>query len=170
MSLLVKSLLDFSKLGYNKKLTLVNCGQVLTEVIADLGTMISVSKATVEVTEMPTLNLYELEIRQLFQNLITNAIKFRKIDIPPLIRISAEQLKDKWKFAVSDQGIGIDPLYFEKVFELFQRLHAKNEYEGSGIGLANCKKIVQLHLGEIWVESIEGKGSTFYFTVANLIL
>jgi PAS domain S-box-containing protein len=169
MSLLVKSLLDFSKLGYNKKLTLVNCGQLLTEVIADLGTMISDSRATVEVDAMPTLNLYELEIRQLFQNLITNAIKFRKLDIPPHIKISAERLKDKWKFSVSDEGIGIDSLYFEKVFELFQRLHAKNEYEGSGIGLANCKKIVQLHLGEIWVDSTEGNGSTFYFTIANLL-
>jgi PAS domain S-box-containing protein len=170
MSGLITSLLDFSKLGYNKKLTRVDCGQLVEEIIADLGTIIKTSQAVVEVKSLPSLNVYEIEIRQLFQNLITNAIKFRKKDIPPEIQVSAEQVNDKWKFAVSDKGIGIDPAYFDKVFDIFQRLHAKHEYEGSGIGLANCKKIVQLHLGEIWVESTEGEGCTFYFTIANLIL
>ena len=170
MSLLIKSLLDFSKLGYNKKLTQVNCGKIISDVIADLGTMIRLSKAVIDVKQMPVLNMYEMEIRQLFQNLIVNAIKFRKIGVPPEITISAEPLNDKWKFSVADKGIGIDSAYFEKVFEIFQRLHSKHEYEGSGIGLANCKKIVQLHLGDIWIESTEGEGSTFYFTIANLVL
>ncbi|MEO5602009.1 MAG: ATP-binding protein [Cyclobacteriaceae bacterium] len=168
MGLLIKSLLDFSYLGHNIKLTLVDCKQVIWEVIADLDVMIKTSNATVGVNEMPSIYLYEVQIRQVFQNLITNAIKFHKPGIAPEIQICAQQLSDKWKFSIIDKGIGIDPLHFDKVFEIFQRLHSKQDYEGTGIGLANCKKIVQMHLGEIWVESTEGDGSTFHFTVANL--
>jgi PAS domain S-box-containing protein len=170
MSLLVKSLLDFSRLGINKKITHVDCKKLIDDVIADLDTVIKTSNANIEVTEMPQLNVYETEIRQVFQNLITNAIKFRKKDTQPKIKIGSEKLNEKWKFSISDDGIGIAPIYFERVFDIFQRLHTNEEYEGSGIGLANCKKIIQLHQGEIWVESNQGQGSTFYFTISNLII
>jgi light-regulated signal transduction histidine kinase (bacteriophytochrome) len=104
-----------------------------------------------------------------FQNLITNSIKFHKKDTPPKIQIRSEKLNEKWKFAVCDNGIGIAPEHFERVFDIFQRLHInEEEYEGNGIGLANCKKIIQLHQGEIWIESIIEQGTTFYFTIPIL--
>jgi light-regulated signal transduction histidine kinase (bacteriophytochrome) len=117
---------------------------------------------------MPKLNVYETEMRQLFQNLITNAIKFHKKDTHPKIHLSAKKINGKWRFTVSDNGIGIARVHFERVFDIFQRLHTTEEYEGNGIGLANCKKIVQLHQGKIWVESKLDQGATFHFTIANL--
>jgi light-regulated signal transduction histidine kinase (bacteriophytochrome) len=171
MSLLIKSLLDFSRMCRNIKLTFVDCKILIDEVIADLETMIKTSKAVIEVTQMPKLNLYETEMRQVFQNLISNAIKFQKANVQLKIQIRSEKITDKWKFSVSDNGIGIAPAHFERIFDIFQRLHTnEEEYEGSGIGLAICKKIVQLHQGEIWVESVIGQGATFYFTIPNLKL
>jgi light-regulated signal transduction histidine kinase (bacteriophytochrome) len=169
MSQLIKSLLDFSRLGRNINFTLVDCKTLIYDVIADLETMIKTSNAVIEVEQMPILKLYETEIRQVFQNLITNSIKFHKKDTPPKIQIRSEKLNEKWKFAVCDNGIGIAPEHFERVFDIFQRLHInEEEYEGNGIGLANCKKIIQLHQGEIWIESIIEQGTTFYFTIPIL--
>jgi light-regulated signal transduction histidine kinase (bacteriophytochrome) len=169
MSQLIKSLLDFSRLGHNINLTLVDCKTLIYDVIADLETMIKTSNAVIEVEQMPILKLYETEIRQVFQNLITNSIKFHKKDTPPKIQIRSEKLNEKWKFAVCDNGIGIAPEHFERVFDIFQRLHInEEEYEGNGIGLANCKKIIQLHQGEIWIESNIEQGTTLYFTIPIL--
>ena len=117
---------------------------------------------------MPSLNAYETELSQVFQNLITNAIKFQKKGVQPRIRIHAEKISGRWEFSVSDNGIGIAPAHFERVFDIFQRLHTEEEYEGNGIGLANCKKIVQFHQGEIWVKSSLGHGATFQFAIPNL--
>jgi len=106
-----------------------------------------------------------VQLHQLLQNLISNAIKFRNPDIPPEIWIKVEDLGTHWEFAVADNGIGIESVYFEKIFSLFKKLHSKQTYEGTGIGLALCKKIVELHGGEIWVSSAPGFGTTFYFTL-----
>ena len=103
----------------------------------------------------------------MFQNLITNAIKFQKKDTAPLVKISAQQENGHWKFSFTDNGIGIEDQYTEMIFTLFQRLHLKSEYEGTGIGLAHCRKIVHLHGGQIWVDSHPNEGSTFYFTIPN---
>ncbi len=168
MSTLLDSLADISRLGRNIKLTKVDCKKIIDDVLADLENIIKTSKATIEITEMPVLNVYEVEMRQLFQNLITNAIKFQKRGVQPKIQIRSEKLKGKWKFSVADNGIGIAPVHFKKIFDIFQRLHTEVEYKGSGIGLSNCKKIVQLHQGEIGVESTIGQGSTFNFTIPNL--
>ncbi len=118
---------------------------------------------------MPVLTVYETEMRQLFQNLITNAIKFTAPDVTPHITIDAEQKNNSYVFRVADNGIGIDPVFNERVFEIFQRLPPADEYKGNGIGLAYCKKIVELHQGEIWIESKPGDGSAFYFTISSFL-
>ncbi|MCW3117773.1 MAG: cph1 40, partial [Chitinophagaceae bacterium] len=102
--------------------------------------------------------------------LITNAIKFQKKEVSPQIQIGSKKLNGKWQFWVSDNGIGIAPAHYERIFDIFQRLHKTDEYQGNGIGLANCKKIVELHHGKIWVESVVGKGTTFNFAIPNLSL
>lgn len=170
MSTLVKALLDFSRLGRDRRLAHVDCEKLINNVVADLQTMITQSNAIVNVAEMPSLNLYEIEIGQLFQNLISNALKFHKKDSRPEVHISSRRANDKWQFSVRDNGIGIAPVHFARIFDIFQRLHTTAEYEGNGIGLANCKKIVELHQGEIWVESALGQGATFNFTIPQLIL
>ena len=167
MSNLIKSLLGFSRLGNNKKLTQVDCKELMDVVISDLEIMIKTYNAVIKVSKMPTLNAYETEIRQVFQHLIINAIKFHKKDTSPKIRVWSEKLNEKWRFSISDEGVGIAPAHFETVFDIFQRLNADDQYEGNGIGLANCKKIVQLHQGEIWVESSPTQ-TTFHFTISNL--
>jgi PAS domain S-box-containing protein len=168
MSTLVKALLDFSRLGRDKKLAYVDCKKLVDNVVSDLHVMIHKSNATIEVSEMPSLNMYEVEVNQLFQNLITNAIKFQKKNSRPTVHISSKKLHEKWQFSVRDNGIGIAVTHFGRIFDIFQRLHTTADYEGDGIGLANCKKIVELHQGEIWVESVLEKGTTFNFTIPHL--
>jgi PAS domain S-box-containing protein len=170
MSVLIKGLLDFSRLGRNRKLTSVDSKKLIEYVIADLHTVIKNSQAVIDIEEMPVINLYEIEMGQVFQNLITNAIKFSKKGVRPEIRIGSKKVNEKWQFFVCDNGIGISPGHFQRIFEIFQRLHPEDVFEGSGIGLANCKKIIELHQGEIWVESKIGEGSTFHFTIPQLIL
>src|SRR5882762_2892951 len=161
MSMVIESLLDFSRLGHTAKLVYVDCAKLIDDVIVDLDSAIKNSNTSIEVTEMPKLNVYETEIRQVFQNLITNAIKFHRPGTQPKVKVSAERVKEEWRFSVKDTGIGIAPVHYERVFDIFQRLHTSAEYEGNGIGLANCKKIIQLHKGEIWLESSLGQGTTF---------
>ncbi len=169
MSMLIKALLDYSRLGRNGVLVHKNLRSLLDEVLGDLETIIRKSNAQIDIGEMPVLTVYETEMRQLFQNLITNAIKFTAPDVTPHITIDAEQKNNSYVFRVADNGIGIDPVFNERVFEIFQRLHPADEYKGNGIGLAYCKKIVELHQGEIWIESKPGDGSAFYFTISSFL-
>ena len=168
MSTLIKSLLDYSRLGHNSKLKLVDCNKLVNEVVHDLEALINTSKSEIVVAKMPTIKVYEAELREVFQNLITNSIKFQKIGSSPIIQIGSEKIDNKWKFSLTDNGIGIAPAHFDRVFDIFKRLHAsEDEYKGNGIGLANCKKIVQMHKGDIWVESTLDIGTTFYFTITT---
>ncbi len=165
MRVLIKDLLDFSRIGTNVELQQVDCNIVLQNMLQDISVAIEESKAEVEVNELPVITGYETEIKLLFQNLVINAIKFRRKEVAPFIKINGWQKRDYWEFAVIDNGIGIEEKYNQKIFNIFQRLHTREEYVGSGIGLSHCKKIVELHHGKIWVTSLPGEGSTFHFTL-----
>jgi light-regulated signal transduction histidine kinase (bacteriophytochrome) len=167
MSVLVRDLLDYSLLGKESVKTFIDCNKIVEAVLSDLDDFIKASSAKLTVQELPTLNGYETVLRLLFQNLIENAIKYQKKDVVPEIHISSECHEKEWLFSVKDNGIGIDQKHFEKIFIIFQRLHNRAEFEGTGIGLAHCKKIVEMHGGKIWVESTPGAGSTFLFTISK---
>jgi light-regulated signal transduction histidine kinase (bacteriophytochrome) len=136
----------------------------LNQILSNLDLYIKENKATMSHDPLPELIADSTQMAQVFQNLVANAIKFHSEEAP-IINISAETKAKEWVFSVQDNGIGIDPQYSEKIFDVFKRLHKKEEYPGTGIGLAVCKKIVERHGGHIWVESELGKGSTFYFTL-----
>lgn len=168
MQALINDLLAYSRVGTRAKaFVLIDCADVVRRALKNLEIAIEESGAKVVVADLPKVQGDLTQLTQLFQNLVGNAIKFRG-DKPPAIHISA-QLEEEgpsvWHFAVRDEGIGIDPQYFERIFVIFQRLHTREEYPGTGIGLAVCKKIVERHGGQIWVESEVGKGSTFHFTI-----
>ncbi|MEQ8552390.1 MAG: PAS domain-containing protein [Cyclobacteriaceae bacterium] len=165
MQELIFGLLDYSRLSKEKELKLVDSKEILTSVIEDLNALIMTTDAEIVHNGLPTLNAYPLELKLLFQNLIQNGIKFRKQDTKPKIRIQAEQISNGWQFSFTDNGIGIREKDYEKVFTLFRRLHNKSKYEGSGIGLAYAKKIVEIHHGKIWLKSSPNNGSTFYFSI-----
>jgi len=162
---LVKDLLDYSRIGKVKGTAQVDVNDLLGDITNDIDNLIEASHAQINYQNLPTVKGYATELRQLFQNLIINAIKFAKKGVPPIITITAVPYKLGWKFTVQDNGIGIDPQHTEKIFLIFQRLHTRDEYPGSGIGLANCKKIVVMHNGDIGVESVPGVGSAFKFTI-----
>jgi signal transduction histidine kinase len=165
MGILIKDLLDFSRIGKNQAMEEVDCNLVLRDVIADINKVIKDSNAEITAEYLPVISGYNTELKQLFQNLMLNAIKFRKKNIAPKVNITVQQKGDYWQFGFVDNGIGIEQQHNEKIFIIFQRLHTRSEYQGSGIGLSHCKKIVELHHGKIWVESAKGEGSTFYFTI-----
>lgn len=169
MSALIKDIIDYSKLGtVDREFSAVNLNKVLAEAAENCALMIKETAAAVSLCEMPVVNGNRAEIVRLFSNLIGNSLKFVKKDQTPSIDISAVLRGDNWEFCFRDNGIGIAPKYFDKIFVLFQTLHSQDEYEGSGVGLAICKKIVENHGGRIWVESEEGKGAAFYFTLPAL--
>jgi PAS domain S-box-containing protein len=165
MNDLIKGLFIYSLLGKYHSKTSVDCNVIVAAVLSDLKGKITESGAEITVQPLPTLIGYETELKLLFQNLITNALKFHKQDIAPEISISSERDKDAWIFKIADNGIGIEPKHLNKIFVIFQRLHNRSDYPGTGIGLAHCKKIVELHHGRIWVESTPGNGSVFSFTI-----
>jgi PAS domain S-box-containing protein len=168
MRILVKDLLDYSRLGRERKLGQIDCNEVVREALSDLAIAIRESQAKVNIEALPVISGYRTEIKQLFQNLISNSLKFRKPNEIPVIDLWAEDDKDFWKFTIRDNGIGINKKHWDRIFVIFQRLHLKNEYDGTGIGLAHCKKIVELHEGKIWLESTPGNGTDFFFTIKKL--
>ena len=169
MSILVQSLLTFGKLGRNKKLARVDTGTLIGNVLADLNSLIETRCALITVSgNMPVIYAYETELRQLFQNLINNAIKFTEKGKTPKINLTCVELPGAYEFSVTDNGIGIEPHHFERIFHIFQRLNKADEFEGHGIGLANCKKIAEMHGGKIWVEPAPDGGSKFLFTVLKI--
>jgi len=165
MKELVRVLLDHSRIGKDRKLALCNAESIVTDVLGDMNELITTTGATIHHEKLPTFLGFETELRQLFQNLLSNAIKFRKPGLPPSINISCEENKENYCFSISDNGIGIEERHYQRIFQIFQRLHGPQKYEGHGIGLANCQKIAELHGGKIWVKSEVGVGSVFSFTI-----
>jgi light-regulated signal transduction histidine kinase (bacteriophytochrome) len=139
-------------------------GVPLNAALRNLQFTIQSAKAAVTIDPLPTVSVDESQMLQLFQNLIANALKFRS-EHAPQIHIGARSEEGRWVLWVRDNGIGIEAQYFERIFQVFQRLHTRNKYPGTGIGLAISKKIVERHRGQIWVESQPGLGSTFYFSL-----
>lgn len=162
---LINDILVYSRLRKrDENLVTVNCEVLFTEVIVSMQKMIDDAEVRIRHDELPTLIGDRMQLAQLFRNLISNSIKFRGSE-PPSIDITVKKQEEQWFFSFADNGIGIDPAYFERIFIVFQRLHSHAEFPGTGIGLAICKRVVENHGGKIWVESEAGKGSTFLFTI-----
>ncbi|MFZ1933638.1 MAG: ATP-binding protein [Thermoguttaceae bacterium] len=142
-----------------------DAGAALRLAIGNLEASIQEKGAEIVHGELPTVRADAGQLTQVFQNLIGNALKFRS-EAPPKIRVDACREEDYWRFSAHDNGIGIDAKFQDHIFEMFRRLHTRQQYDGSGIGLAICKKIVDRHGGRIWVESEPGQGATFHFTIA----
>jgi signal transduction histidine kinase len=165
MQQLINDLLAYSRVGTRgKEFCPVSCDAVLGRVLRNLGPAIAESQAEVTAEPLPTVSADETQLVQLFQNLVANALKFRG-QAPPRVHVGVQERDGEWAFSVRDNGIGIAPADTGRIFQLFQRLHTREEYPGTGIGLAVCQRIVERHGGRIWVESQPGQGSTFLFTL-----
>lgn len=169
MQHLIEDLLTYSRVGTKAKpLEPVDCIAVLKDALANLKVALVQSDAVVTQDPLPTVLADGKQLIQLFQNLIGNAIKYRGSQ-RPVIHVSVEPQEEAWRFSVRDNGIGLDPQFSDRIFVIFQRLHTKTEYPGTGMGLAICKKIVEQHGGRIWVESQPGLGSVFYFSIPRIV-
>lgn len=169
VSELVHGLLEYSRVKAQATAPEpVSCGWALQQALANLQSVISESQARITCDELPMVTGEAVQLLQLFQNLISNAVKFRRAGIPPVIHVGCRLDGANWIVGVTDNGIGIDPQYHAKIFMIFQRLQTREQYPGNGIGLAICKKIVERHGGRIWVESEAGVKSTFFFTLPDV--
>jgi PAS domain S-box-containing protein len=165
---LIQALLSYARIGTQKiDVVRVDFARVIEQVKIDLEYTITQHQAQITHGELPTLTVSKNQMVQLFGNLVGNAIKFKRKDTPPIIEIAAVATAEGWKFSVKDNGIGIEPAYFDRIFKIFQKLHTREEYPGTGIGLSVCKRIVERHNGRIWVESEPGGGTTFFFTIRD---
>jgi PAS domain S-box-containing protein len=166
MKQLIEDLLAYSRVGTrDRNFKPADAESSLKRALTNLRAALQDSGATVTQDKLPTIPCDEVQLAQLFQNLIGNALKFRQPDAAPAVHVGAAEHGEEWEFTVRDNGIGIEPQYFERIFMVFQRLHNKGEYPGTGIGLAIVKKVVERHGGRIWVQSQPGAGTTFHFTM-----
>lgn len=164
---LINDILTYSRIGYTSdNITLINIQDIIDNMLKTMASSIKERNAIITVDPMPVIHGYKVLITQVFQNLLVNALKFCK-DRQPIIHIGCKRISQGWEFSVQDNGIGINQLYYNKIFEIFKRLNRSEEYEGTGIGLSICKKAVEYHGGNIWVSSIVGEGSTFFFTIPD---
>jgi light-regulated signal transduction histidine kinase (bacteriophytochrome) len=169
MRQLINDLLAFSRVETKgAEFVPADCELILADVLSNLKASIDSSKAIIVKEPLPMLLGDKVQLSQVFQNLIANALKF-KGDKQPQIHINAKKQNGEWLFTIKDNGIGFEPEYSDKIFIIFQRLHTRTEYPGTGIGLSLCKKIVERHGGRIWVDSAPGLGSTFSFTIPDMM-
>jgi len=165
MQSMINDLLQYSRVGTRgKPFAMTDFESIMDQALVNLKVAMEENNAVVSHDPLPTLKVDSSQMVQVFQNLISNAIKFRSKETPR-VHITAKKKEFEWIFQVSDNGIGIAPEFFDRLFIIFQRLHSRSEYPGTGIGLAVCKKIVERHGGRIWVESEPDKGSSFYFSI-----
>jgi light-regulated signal transduction histidine kinase (bacteriophytochrome) len=165
MSLLIDDLLQYARATpRGEDLEPVDLAAAVRETLSQLDVLIDQNGVKVNVEPLPTVRAVRSLLQPLFSNLIGNAVKYRGQE-PPVIRIGARRDGEKWEVWVADNGIGIDPQHSDRIFRLFERLHTRKQYLGTGIGLAICKRIVEIHGGRIWVESAPGQGATFRFTL-----
>ena len=168
MSWLIRDLLEFSKLEMTgKRIEFVDIEEIIKEIKDDFVFAIENSNAVIICKNMPIIEGYKVRLKQIFYNLVSNALKFKREK--PVIIINAKEFEDRWLFSVEDNGIGIEEQYNDRIFGIFKRLHTEEEYSGTGIGLAICKKAVEIHGGKIWVRSIVGEKTIFYFTIMKKI-
>jgi light-regulated signal transduction histidine kinase (bacteriophytochrome) len=168
MQRLINDLLAYSRIGRKGgDPAPLEFSEAVKTALANLEGAIADSGAEIEVGPMPRVVGVPMQLAQLMQNLIGNAIKFRRAEVPPVISVSAIEEDGAWHIAVADNGIGIEPQYLERVFLIFQRLHERNKYPGTGIGLAIAKKVIEYHGGRIWIESTPNRGSRFHFTLPS---
>jgi PAS domain S-box-containing protein len=166
MRQIILDLLEFSRVGrFDGKMETVDTNKVVEEVVSLFRNQIEETGAVVHFKDLPVVQTFQSPFRQVIQNLISNALKYQKPDQKAVVNISAKKVESQWQFAISDNGIGIEPEYYDRIFAIFQRLHNKDEYSGTGIGLAIVKKIIEVMGGQIWIESKPGEGSTFFFTL-----
>jgi light-regulated signal transduction histidine kinase (bacteriophytochrome) len=164
---LIRDLLEYSSIRHQEKaFEKIDCERILGAVLSNLALAVQESGAVITHGKLPVVMGDKTKLMQLFQNLISNALKFRK-DEAPAVHIEALRENGFWHFSFRDNGIGIEPRYHERIFTIFQRLHGSKEYAGTGIGLAICKKIAEQHGGRIWLESELGKGSVFHVTIKD---
>ncbi|MFD2033746.1 ATP-binding protein [Belliella marina] len=166
MRQIILNLLEYSRIGnYDEKVEDIQIDQVLKNIVILYRRIIKEKNAKIHWSEMPTIRIEKTPAHQIFQNLISNALKYHKTEESPEVNIGYIEDRDNWIFSISDNGIGIEPDYLDKIFILFQKLHPKDQYDGSGMGLSICKKILEKYDGKIWVESKYGEGSTFFFSL-----
>ena len=163
---LIDDLLDYSKVDSQQNdVDEVDINGLLSAITREIQVTIQENNASIIWDDLPTIDADLIKLKQLFQNLITNAIKFQKVDVKPVVQIKSIETDTHWKFSVSDNGIGVKEEYFDDIFKLFKKLHSNESFEGTGLGLAICRKIVDQHEGEISIESTFGEGTTFHFTL-----
>jgi light-regulated signal transduction histidine kinase (bacteriophytochrome) len=168
MRSLIDGLLSYSRVGRRtEKFEPVDLKELLDELLRDLQPAIRDAAAKVEIGPMPIVCGSRVLLGQLFQNLISNALKF-KTNRAPIVAVHCDERDGDWEFAVADNGIGIESRHFDRVFQVFQRLHSRDQFPGTGIGLAICRKIVEQYRGKIWIESTPGEGTTFRFTLPKV--
>jgi len=165
---MISDILEFSRVGREEiALEKVDCNHLVKEVLSEFESIIEQKKAEITCGKLPELETSPTLLRVLLQNLISNALKFQDGSKTPQVHIGAEWQADTWQFCVRDNGIGIDPAFYDKVFAIFQRIHRRDEYPGTGIGLSTCKKFIELIGGTIWFESTPGQGTVFFFTLPD---
>lgn len=168
MQKMVKGLLDYSRIGNQSNIENIDCNVLLEKVLDSLSETIKITNSQITIENLPQLNGYYVELVTLFEHLIVNAITFRNKNLSPIITIKAQKNEVNWLFTIEDNGIGIEEQNIEKAFVIFKRLHNREDYPGTGIGLAICKKIIALHGGKIWIESRIGSGTVVHFTIPIL--
>ncbi|MDB5241215.1 MAG: histidine kinase [Spirosoma sp.] len=169
MRTLINDLLDFSRVGSVAEFESVDMNALIAEILEEHQEEVKAANATVDLEPLPTLTAHRTDLKQVFQNLITNGLKYRLPNAATRLKIYATDEGKSYRFAVADNGIGIAPQHYERVFQIFQRLHSRTDYPGTGIGLATCKKIIDIYGGQIWLDSTPGVGTTFYLTIPKNI-